>query len=131
MKKYFGATLILTLLCLGCGYKSPMSASQQPRTAPVVMQLVPNTANSGDPGFTLTVNGNSFNQDAVISVNGQKQTTTFMTANQLTTTIPASAIATPGTLAVTVTNPGHAAGGIYGAGGTTSATSSPQDFTIN
>ena len=30
MKKYFGATLILTLLCLGCGYKSPMAASQQP-----------------------------------------------------------------------------------------------------
>jgi hypothetical protein len=131
MKKCFGATLILTLLCLGCGYKSPMSASQQSGTAPVVMQLVPNTANSGDPGFTLTVNGNSFNQDAVINVNGQKQTTTFMTANQLTTMIPASAIATPGTLAVTVTNPGHAAGGIYGAGGTTSAMSSPRDFTIN
>jgi IPT/TIG domain-containing protein len=131
MKKYLGATLILTLLGLGCGYKSPMSAAQQPGTAPVVMQLVPNTANSGDPGFTLTVNGNSFNQDAVISVNDQKQTTTFMTANQLTTTIPASAIATPGTLAVTVTNPGHAAGGIYGTGGTASATSSPKDFTIN
>jgi hypothetical protein len=131
MKKYFGATLILTLLCLGCGYKSPMSASQQPGTAPVVMQLVPNTANSGDPGFTLTVNGNSFNQDAVISVNGQNQTTTFMTANQLTTTIPASAIATPGSLAVTVTNPGHAAGGIYGAGGTASATSTPLNLTIN
>ena len=130
MKKYLGATLILTLLGLGCGYKSP-SASQQPGTPPVVMQLVPNTANSGDPGFTLTVNGNSFNQDAVISVNGKKQTTTFMTANQLTTTIPASAIATPGTLAVTVTNPGHAAGGIYGTGGTASATSSPKDFTIN
>ena len=131
MKKYFGVTLILTLLSLGCGYKSPMSGSQQPGTAPVVMQLVPNTANSGDPGFTLTVNGNSFNQDAVISVNGQKQTTTFMTASQLTTTIPASAIVTPGTLAVTVTNPGHAAGGIYGAGGTASATSTPKDFTVN
>src|SRR6476620_7587727 len=131
MKKYFGATLILTLLCLGCGYKSPTAASQQPGAVPAVMQLVPNTANSGDPGFTLTVNGNAFNQDAVINLNGEKQTTTFITANQLTTTIPASAIATPGTLAVTVTNPGHAAGGIYGAGGTTSATSGPQDFTIN
>jgi hypothetical protein len=95
------------------------------------MQLVPDTANSGNPGFTLTVNGNAFNQDAVINLNGEKQTTTFMTANQLTTTIPASAIATPGTLAVTVTNPGHAAGGIYGAGGTASATSNPKNFAIN
>jgi hypothetical protein len=130
MKKYFGATLILTLLCLGCGYKSPM-ASQQPGAVPAVMQLVPNTANSGDPGFTLTVNGNAFNRDAVINLNGEKQVTTFVTANQLTTTVPASAIATPGTLAVTVTNPGHAAGGIYGSGGTASATSSPKNFTIN
>jgi hypothetical protein len=130
MKKYFGATLILTLLCLGCGYKSPM-ASQQPGAVPAVMQLVPNTANSGDPGFTLTVNGNAFNRDAVINLNGEKQATTFVTANQLTTTVPASAIATPGTLAVTVTNPGHAAGGIYGSGGTASATSSPKNFTIN
>jgi hypothetical protein len=131
MKKYFGATLMLTLLCLGCGYKSPMAASQQPGAVPAVMELVPNTANSGDPGFTLTVNGNAFNQDAVINVNGKRQTTTFMTANQLTTTIPASAIATPGTLAVTVTNPGHAGGGIYGAGGTASETSNPKNFTIN
>ena len=95
------------------------------------MELMPNTANSGDPGFTLTVNGNAFNQDAVINLNGEKQITTFMTANQLTTTVLASAIATPGNLAVTVTNPGHAGGGIYGAGGTASATSTPKNFTIN
>lgn len=129
MKKYFGPTLILTLLCLGCGYKSPMAASQQPGAIPAVMELVPNTANSGDPGFTLTVNGNAFNQDAVINLNGEKQITTFMTANQLT--VLASAIATPGNLTVTVTNPGHAGGGIYGAGGTASATSTPKNFTIN
>ncbi len=60
--------------------------------------------------------------------NGTQQTTTFMTGNQLTATIPASAIATPGTVAVTVTNPGHAAGGIYG--GTAAETSAPMNFTI-
>jgi hypothetical protein len=49
----------------------------------------------------LTVNGSSFNQDAVINWNGSKQTTTFMTGKQLTTAIPASAIATSGTVAVT------------------------------
>jgi hypothetical protein len=75
--------------------------------------------------------GNTFNSDAVINWNGSKQTTTHMTGNQLTTTIPGSAIATPGTVAVTVTNPGHAAGGIYGTGGTASATSTPMNFTIN
>jgi len=107
-----------------------MSASQQLELLPLLCNLCRIPRIQG-PGFTLTVNGNGFNQDAVISVNGQKQTTTFMTANQLTTTIPASAIATPGTLAVTVTNPGHAAGGIirhrrYGIRDV-----QPQDFTIN
>ena len=124
--------LVLTLLCVGCGgYSSPKAAPQQPGAVPAITQLVPNTANSGDPGFTLTVNGSTFNSDAVINWNGSKQTTTHMTANQLTTTIPGSAIATPGTVAVTVTNPGHPAGGIYGTGGTASATSTPMNFTIN
>jgi len=125
------SVLVLTLLCSGCGYKAPMAASQQPGVVPVIMQLSPNTANSGDPGFTLTVNGSTFNQDAVINWNGSHQTTTYVTGSQLTTAIPASAIATPGTVAVTVTNPGHAAGGIYGAGGTASETSSPMTFAIN
>ena len=125
------SVLLLTLLCLGCGYSAPKAAQPQPGAVPVVMQLVPNTANSGGPGFMLTVNGSSFASDASINWNGAKQTTTFMTANQLTTAIPASAIATSATVAVTVTNPGHAGGGIYGAGGTASATSTPMNFTVN
>ncbi len=125
------SVLLLTLLCLGCGYSAPKAAQPQPGAVPVVMQLVPNTANSGGPGFMLTVNGSSFASDASINWNGAKQTTTFMTANQLTTAIPASAIATPATVAVTVTNPGHPGGGIYGAGGTTAETSASVNFTIN
>ena len=124
--------LVLTLLWVGCGgYSSPTAAPQQAGAVPTISQLVPNTANSGDPGFTLTVNGSTFNSDAVINWNGSKQTTTHMAANQLTATIPASAIAAAGTIAVTVTNPGHAAGGIYGAGGTAAATSAPMNFTVN
>jgi len=98
---------------------------------PVIMQLSPNTAKAGDPGFMLTVNGNSFNADAAINWNGSKQTTTYVTGNQLTTMIPMSDIAAAGTVSVTVTNPGHASGGIYGPGGTASATSTPMNFTIN
>jgi len=126
------SVLVLTLLCLGCGgYSSPKAAPPQAGAVPVITQLVPNTANAGDPGFTLTVNGNTFNSDAVINWNGSKQTTTHMTGSQLTATVPASAIAAAGTIAVTVTNPGHASGGIYGAGGTASATSTPMNFTVN
>jgi hypothetical protein len=132
MKMKMISVLVLTLLCLGCGgYSTPMSTPQQAGAVPAISQLVPNMANSGDPGFTLTVNGNTFNSDAVINWNGSNQITAHMTGNQLTTMIPASAIATPGTIAVTVTNPGHASGGIYGAGGTAAATSTPMSFTVN
>jgi hypothetical protein len=125
------SALLLTMLCFGCGgYSSPNAAAPQPGVVPAITQLVPNTANSGDPGFTLTVNGSTFNQDAFINWNGSKQTTTYMTGNQLATAIPASAIATPATVAVTVTNPGHAAGGTYGGGGTATETSTSMNFTI-
>ena len=126
------SVLLLTLLWLGCGgYSAPSASMPTAGVVPVIMQLVPNTAKAGDPGFMLTVNGSSFNSDATINWNGSKQGTTYMTGKQLTTAIPASAIATSGTAAVTVTNPGHAAGGIYGSGGTTSATSTAMNFTVN
>jgi hypothetical protein len=47
----------------------------------------------------------------------------------LTATIPASDVATAGTITVTVTNPGTP-GGIYG-GGTMAQTSNSMTFTIN
>jgi hypothetical protein len=126
------SVLLLTLLWLGCGgYSAPSASMPTAGVVPVIMQLVPNTAKAGDPGFMLTVNGSSFNSDATINWSGSKQSTTYVTGKQLTTTIPMSAIATSGTVAVTVTNPGHAAGGIYGAGGTASATSTPMNFTVN
>jgi hypothetical protein len=126
------SVLLLTMVCLGCGYSSPKAMAPQPGVTPAVAQLVPNTANSGDPQFTLTVNGSNFGTNAVINWNGAKQNTTRMTAGQLTATIPATAIATPGMVPVTVTNPGTAgSGGIYGSGGTASETSNAMNFTVN
>ncbi len=130
MKTIF--VLLLTLVCLGCGYSAPKAPAPQPGVMPAVAQLVPNTANSGDPQFVLTVNGSNFANDAVINWNGAAQTTTRMTGGQLTTTIPASAIATPGSVPVSVTNPGTpGSGGIYGSGGTASETSNAMTFTVN
>jgi hypothetical protein len=127
--------LLLTIACVGCGgYSSPSSSSTPPAPGvkPAIMQLVPNTANAGDPGFTLTVNGSDFAGAAVVNWNGTAQTTTRMTGSQLIATIPAAAVATAGTAAVTVTNPATpGSGGIYGNGGTNAATSSTMMFTIN
>jgi len=81
----------------------------------------------------LTVNGSNFSSSGTINWNGMAQTTTFVSANQLTATIAASDIATPATVAVTVTNPATSGMtvGMYGSGGTLAETSSAMDFTVN
>jgi hypothetical protein len=130
------SALLLTILCVGCGgYGSSSSnnAAPQPGIVPAIAELSPDNADSGNPGFTLTVNGSSFNTNAVVKWNGTNQTTTYLTANQLTVAIPASAIVTPGAIPVSVTNPGTPAstGGPYGStGGTRSETSNVMNFTV-
>ena len=82
----------------------------------------------------LTVNGNSFNANAVVNWNGMAQTTGHPAMNHLTVAVPASLIATAGTVMVSATNPGSSTpGGPYGGGGggTTAETSNSMTFTIN
>ena len=126
------SVLLLAMLCSGCGgYGSSMAAAPRPGVVPTITELSPDNVSAGAPGLTLTVNGSSFGTNAVVEWNGAQQTTTSVTANQLVATIPATAIATSGTVPVTVTNPGTpASGGLYGNGGTMSETSKPVNFTV-
>jgi hypothetical protein len=128
------SVLLLTLLLSACGgYSSPSMAAPQAGIVPAIAAIVPNTANHGDPGFTLTVNGSSFNANAVVNWNGTAQSTSHPATNQLTVAIAASALATAGTAMVTVTNPGsNTPGGPYGGGSSTMAeTSTSMNFTVN
>ena len=127
------SVLLLAILCSGCGgYKSP---NQMPQVGilPILSSMMPNNVSAGASAFTLTVNGNNFNTNAIVNWNGAQQPTRFVTPNQLTTAISGSAVATSGTVAVTVTNPGSSTpGGPYGGGGITlSETSTSLTFTIN
>jgi hypothetical protein len=121
------ATLIA--LTLACGYSAKSTMPPVAGNVPAISALAPNSATAGAAAFTMTVNGSSFNSKATVNFNGAALTSTFVTANQLTATVPATAIATSGTAQVTVTNPGTS-GGIYG-GGTSPETSTPMSFTIN
>ncbi|MFZ1140709.1 MAG: IPT/TIG domain-containing protein [Candidatus Sulfotelmatobacter sp.] len=126
------ATLLATLtaLTLACGYSAkttPPSAG----TVPTIAALSPSSATAGSPAFILTVNGTNFGTKAAVNWNGTAQTTTYVSGNQLTVAVPAAAIATSGTVTVTVTNPGTPGTGMYGTGGTLAETSSPMDFTVN
>ena len=118
----------LAAMATGCGYSK---SYQQPTagSTPAITQLAPDSATSGSAAFVLTVNGSSFNTNAVVNWNSAPLTTTYVTASQLMATVPASALTAPATAQVTVTNPGQA-GGRYG-GGTLPETSPAVAFTIN
>jgi hypothetical protein len=122
----------LIAISVACGYSSKMTPPVA-GTMPTVSAFSPNSATAGGAAFTLTVNGTNFAAKAVVNWNGAAQTanTTFVSANQLTVAVPASAIGTAGTISVTVTNPATSGTGLYGGGGTLAETSAAMSFTIN
>ena len=124
-------TLLVTLtaLTLACGYSSkttpPVAGS-----VPTIAALNPASMTAGSSAFTLTVNGTNFGSQAVVNWNGAARATSFVSGNQVTAAIAAADVATAGSAAVTVTNPGTPGTGMYGSGGTLAETSSPMSFTI-
>ena len=121
--------ILLAATGVGCGYSSHATMPQQPGTMPAIASLVPPSTAMGSSTFTLEVDGNNFNSNAVVKFNGAAMTTTFVSATTVQATIPASAVMNAATVPVTVTNPGTP-GGIYG-GGTAAATSAPMNFQVN
>ncbi|MGA2376262.1 MAG: hypothetical protein ABSF72_12135 [Candidatus Sulfotelmatobacter sp.] len=125
----FLAGLLAPSLACG-GYSKPATTPPAAGTMPTITELAPANVTHGSQAFVLTVNGTDFSGAATIYWNGAAETTTSVSpGTQLTTTIPATDVATPGTATVTVTNPGTP-GGVYG-GGTSAETSAPMTFTIN
>src|SRR5436190_2073797 len=117
-QKLVKTTLLMTLIALSvaCGYRKKTTAAMA-GSVPAISQLAPNSANAG-AAFVLTVDGSYFGSQAVVNFNGTAQVTTFVSANQVTASIPATDVATAGTAAVTVTNPATMGTGMYGSGGT-------------
>ena len=73
-------------------------------TSPLISTLSPNTTTAGGNDFILTVNGAAFIATSGVNFNGVARTTTFVSTTQLTATVLAADILTPGTYAVTVTD---------------------------
>jgi hypothetical protein len=72
---------------------------------PVLTTISPSTVTTGSSDFTLTVNGSSFDLNAVVQVNGSARQTRFVNLLQLTATILASDLAGSQPLNITVFNP--------------------------
>jgi hypothetical protein len=72
--------------------------------APSLASISPTSVGAGGGNFTLTVNGSNFVSGSVVQVNGASRTTTFVSSTQLTATVVAGDIASPGTISITVVN---------------------------
>ena len=117
----FGIVSLVFLAGCGGGTASTVDPTQtpNPNPTPTITAISPNSAVVGGAAFTLTINGTNFFGASMVNFGGSAPATTFVSSTQLTAAIPASSIASTGTLAVTVTNP--AAGG---------GTSNPINFTV-
>jgi YVTN family beta-propeller protein len=75
-----------------------------PNPVPTVTSLSPTTGLAGGPSFTLTINGTNFTSTSSVEWNGVALTTTFVSATQLTATVPSGDLQNSGTVLVTVFN---------------------------
>ena len=96
-KLVLGGTVSLLFLA-GCGGGASLSL-------PTIATISPNSSFAGGAAFTLTINGTNFVSASIVTFGASAPVTTFVNSTQLTAAIPASSIASTGTLAVTVTNP--------------------------
>jgi hypothetical protein len=73
---------------------------------PAITGLSPSSTLAGGAAFTLTVNGSNFVEGSTVQWGSTALGTTFENPSQLKAAVPASLIATAGTVAVTVTTSG-------------------------
>jgi len=71
---------------------------------PTISSLGPTHAPGGG-AFTLTINGTNFVAKSVVNFNGKPETTTFISATQISAAVSATDVAMAGNVNVTVTNP--------------------------
>jgi hypothetical protein len=78
--------------------------------APVLILIGPPQVTAGDVAFTLNAVVFGANASSVIRIDGVPLATTFSPVSNLAALVPASMIASPGTRAVTIFNPGPGGG---------------------
>lgn len=93
---------------------APQSFTVEPLPALSLNSIFPTVVYAGGPAFNLTVLGQGFTGSSAIQWNGTPIATTYVSTDELVAQVQSSAIATPGTVSVSVQNPA-AQGGTSGA----------------
>lgn len=95
--------LFLVLICVSCGYGSNYKGMNSGSgAAPNISQVSPGSVTAGGPGFVLTIDGTNFGMGASVYWNSVSHNATYLTGQQIATTISASEIANPGDVQVYV-----------------------------
>jgi hypothetical protein len=81
-----------------------------PQDTPTLASVAPSSATAGEPAVTLTLYGSNFENGATAQWNGTALSSSWVSATELTATLPASDIASVGTARVSVANPGPGSG---------------------
>jgi uncharacterized repeat protein (TIGR01451 family) len=99
-KAVLGAIAVasLTLLLTACQGGISLFAG-----VPVIVSITPDSTAAGGPAQTITITGTGFNS-AVPLANGVALTITSVSSTQIVATIPASLIASPGSIVIVVVN---------------------------
>ncbi len=93
----------------GVGSPLGLIGFQRVVAAPAISSVSPGSVSAGGSSFTLTVTGAGFVTGSVVDWNGTALVTTFVSSTVLTASVPASDIASAGTIAITAANPGSGA----------------------
>jgi hypothetical protein len=105
-RKWLIVALVACGLASACSqYNTNLSIQTSSST---LVFVSPSTASVGGQGFNITANGAGFVTGALILWNGAALNTTLVSPNQLTAPVPASDLATAGTVPVAVQIPGSA-----------------------
>jgi len=91
----------------GGGSSASLALSVLPtNTQPAIASLFPSGALVGGAAFTLQITGSGFGPSSTVAFGGSAVAATYVNPTTLQASIPAGAIASAGTPAVTVSNPG-------------------------
>ncbi len=92
------------------GERDEVAFVQLPNPVPVLQSLAPVQAPAGNPALVLTLTGKGFVDSSKVFFGTLALATRWKSAAELQADVPASALATPGTVQVTVQNPAPAGG---------------------
>ena len=94
-------TVSITVLNPGTSASNAIMFTINP-APPMISALRPSAVTAGGVAFTLIVNGSGFTSGSTVEWNGTTVSTSFVSASQLTASIPANLIVTASSVTITV-----------------------------